>query len=306
MKFHFLIYLFCYKEDQMNIQHLKYFTDIARYNSISKAALENHIAQPAMSRILKSIEEEYGTALFERKGRNIYLNQCGEILYEATRKSLSLLDGAKESMEIYNGKFKGSVKLALHTPTLQIPRICREFNEEYPQIFLDIQKPPYNPDTIYSMNYDLLILMGPLHYRSTYDSVLLGTSQVMAVVSELHPLAQRESLTIKDIEQYPMTVPILPGFREFVTAQCMCKNFVPEIIGVCENRTEHQILISSEPDRRIGVMLDSYAQTWKGTYVLIPFEDDFSVNFYISWNNQFPLRPSVELFRRFCIDSYEE
>lgn len=290
----------------MNIQHLKYFTDIAKYSSISKAAMENHMAQPAMSRILKSIEEEYGTNLFERRGRNIYLNPCGEILYEAAKKSISLLEGAEESISLYNGNFAGTVKLGLHTPTIQFPRVCKKFGEEYPDVFLDIQKPPYDPETIYNMNYDLLILMGPLHYKKTYDHVLLSTNRIMAVVSREHPFAGRKSLSVKEIAPYPMTVPILPGFREVVMSYCIGLNFIPEIIGICENRTEHQILIGSDPRRRIGVMLDSYAYTWDETYDIIPFEDkDFVINIYLSWNNQLPMRPSVRLFKEFCIEEFD-
>ena len=49
----------------MDIIYLKYFADMARLNSISKAAEENHIAQPAMSRILSRLEKEYETPLFD-------------------------------------------------------------------------------------------------------------------------------------------------------------------------------------------------------------------------------------------------
>ena len=290
----------------MNILHLKYFVDIAQMGSVSRAAQENHIAQPAMSRILKSIEEEYGAELFERKGRNIYLNPCGEIFYEAAKKCLSILKSAEESINIYSGKLKGKVRIGLHTPSMQIPEICHAFNKEYPDIFLDIQKPPFTSTDIYYQNYDLLILMGPLPSHSGYESVLLGTNRIKAVVSKDHPFAQRESIRVKDLAGYPLTVPILPGFRQIVTSFCMGKNFIPEIIGVCENRTEHQILINSEPEKRIGIMLDSYAQTWKGEYKVLPFEDeDFIVKIYMTWNNEVPLRISVEVFKDFFIENYK-
>ena len=75
----------------MELQHLRYFRDIARLESISRAAELNHIAQPAMSRVVSLLEKEFGVALFDRVGRNIRLNTCGRILLGAAEQSLSVL-----------------------------------------------------------------------------------------------------------------------------------------------------------------------------------------------------------------------
>ena len=48
----------------MELQHLRYFIDIARLESVSRAAEQNHVAQPAMSRIIAVLEKEFGAPLF--------------------------------------------------------------------------------------------------------------------------------------------------------------------------------------------------------------------------------------------------
>lgn len=51
----------------MEIQQLRYFLVAARYQHVTKAAEEIHIAQPALSQIIKRLESEVGTSLFEKK-----------------------------------------------------------------------------------------------------------------------------------------------------------------------------------------------------------------------------------------------
>ena len=63
----------------MDITTLEYFKIIAESGSLTKAAQQLHITQPAMSAMLKKLEEELGVELFDRSPNRIYLNKTGEI-----------------------------------------------------------------------------------------------------------------------------------------------------------------------------------------------------------------------------------
>ncbi len=63
----------------MDITILKYFKIIAESGSLTKAAQQLNITQPAMSAMLKKLEEELGVELFDRSPNRIYLNKTGEI-----------------------------------------------------------------------------------------------------------------------------------------------------------------------------------------------------------------------------------
>ena len=70
----------------MDIQKLKYFCVVARHLNFSKAAEECHMAQPAMSRSISSLEEELGFQLFARTRRHVELTSAGDyFLQEATK-----------------------------------------------------------------------------------------------------------------------------------------------------------------------------------------------------------------------------
>ena len=65
------------------LKQLRAFCEAARHGSISSAAMAVGISQPAVSHQVRTLEEEFGVVLFERRGPRIALTQVGERLYES-------------------------------------------------------------------------------------------------------------------------------------------------------------------------------------------------------------------------------
>lgn len=61
----------------MDLRQLRYFSAVAKHGSISIAAQAVHIAQPALTRQIQSLEDELGTRLFERTTRGVKLTDAG-------------------------------------------------------------------------------------------------------------------------------------------------------------------------------------------------------------------------------------
>ncbi len=78
----------------MTLLHLRYFCVVAKHESISKAAGELTVSQPALSKVIKSLEKELGCELFARNGRNIHLTPEGKVFYENISRGLSIIDDA--------------------------------------------------------------------------------------------------------------------------------------------------------------------------------------------------------------------
>jgi DNA-binding transcriptional LysR family regulator len=76
----------------MDLRHARTFVTVADLGSVSKAALRLHVAQPALSRQIRGLEQELGLKLFDRVGRRLVLTGEGEQLLDDCR---SLLDCAK-------------------------------------------------------------------------------------------------------------------------------------------------------------------------------------------------------------------
>ena len=69
----------------MLLSQLNYFQVVAQYQHISKAAEQLHIAQPSLSSTISKLEKELNVSLFDRKGRNIKLNENGAKLLEHSK-----------------------------------------------------------------------------------------------------------------------------------------------------------------------------------------------------------------------------
>ena len=92
----------------MDITALEYFRVIAGMGSLTKAAERLHVTQPAMSAMLKKLEDELGVQLFDRTPNRIYLNETGEIalvhvnniLRNVEQMKSDLLSAARRSLNI--------------------------------------------------------------------------------------------------------------------------------------------------------------------------------------------------------------
>ena len=71
----------------MNLRQLSYFVSIAESGTFSAAADALHVAQSALSRHVKELEEELGGALLDRGSRGVTLSDSGKVLFERAKFS---------------------------------------------------------------------------------------------------------------------------------------------------------------------------------------------------------------------------
>ena len=67
----------------MKIEKLYYFLSVAKHQNFTRASKECHIAQPAISKQMLSLEKELGFPLFERKNRRVELTDAGKEFYDS-------------------------------------------------------------------------------------------------------------------------------------------------------------------------------------------------------------------------------
>ena len=83
----------------MEIQQFRYFLAAARYENLTKAAEDLHIAQPALSQSIKRLETELGVSLFDRKNHRIELNEQGKLLKKRLIPILESIDNLKDELK---------------------------------------------------------------------------------------------------------------------------------------------------------------------------------------------------------------
>ena len=95
----------------MELAKLRYFYMVAKLGHVTKAAEEIHIAQPALTKAIKQLEEELGVPLFYKKGRNIFPTVYGEYLKNKLEGVLAQVDSIQGELETLKKEQRRTVKL---------------------------------------------------------------------------------------------------------------------------------------------------------------------------------------------------
>ncbi len=116
----------------MELLQLKYFQTVAYTEHISKAAEQLKIAQPSLSLTIKRLENELGTALFERKGRNIKLSSSGKILLKHVNRIFTEIENAQTEIQLEEHQMSDTIRISISNPRF-LAGLMSEYINRSPQ-----------------------------------------------------------------------------------------------------------------------------------------------------------------------------
>src|SRR5438876_254198 len=124
----------------MNLYHLRVFQTVAVHEHITRASEELILSQPAVTKIIQSLEHETGLELIERHGRRIVLTHAGHVLHSYARRMFALEHEMEEALAVLRDVETGEIKLAANTTTgvYLLPPIVSRYRNLYPQVTLYI------------------------------------------------------------------------------------------------------------------------------------------------------------------------
>ncbi|KQN36274.1 LysR family transcriptional regulator [Pedobacter sp. Leaf41] len=170
----------------MNTNDLNLFEAVAQHGSFTKAAEEMFTVQSNVTARIKSLEEEFGTLLFDRSSRKVRLTPAGETLMVYSKKLNQLIDEAKRSVG-NTEELKGQVKIgALETMmATKGPELVNRLASKFP--FIDLEFTSAMPRSLISdvVNYrlDAAFVPAPLNVPEL-DQIWISDEEVVAVVPE--------------------------------------------------------------------------------------------------------------------------
>lgn len=182
---------------RLSLDLLRGFRVAARYLSFTRAAQELHVTQSAISREIKTLEEQIGKPLFRRVHRALQLTHAGEELYRATDEALTLIDAAAHRVSESGKTLAVTTTTALASLWLA-PRLPR-FNRLHPGIDVRVVATNDKPD-LEREQLDLAIRFVP-RGADTPAGERLADCEIFPVCSpalardKMRPLRHPEDLT---------------------------------------------------------------------------------------------------------------
>lgn len=188
---------------------LQVFYSVAKNLSFTKASQELYITQPAITKHIKELEEEYGLRFFDRKGNRIYLTDAGQVLLDHAEQILSLHRKLDFEMSTFKDRVSGQLKLGASTTIAQyvIPQVLSAFHKKFPKIKLSLLNgnTQYITDTLLKGEIDMGIVEGKSKNKDIlYDRFI--SDEVVAVVNAESELASLREISLKDLMEIPIVL----------------------------------------------------------------------------------------------------
>lgn len=185
----------------MDLNQLETFLAVAEERSFSRAAARLHRTQPAVSQVIRKLEEDIGETLFDRAARDGSLTAAGVLLRDYALRLMALRREATSALGELKNLERGSLHLAAneYTCTYLLPAIDA-FRREYPQISVTVQRmlASHIPDELSLRTFE----MGMISFRpdpEQFRTIAVYGDSLTLIVSPRHPLAGAERVSISDL-----------------------------------------------------------------------------------------------------------
>lgn len=204
----------------MRIEQLRYFIEIAKTRSINVAAANLYMAQPTVSEAVKKLEMELDAELLERSHTGVTLTEAGQLILPIAQSIVSetetMLDVLKQlKVSACAKELTGELKVGTVASVSRtiIPPLTIQFNKRYPKIGLSVMTQSITciHEEVKERRLDMgIIIAFPNEVEACLHDELvfveLSRESVYALVSSNSPLAEKKSVTPKELADYSLTV----------------------------------------------------------------------------------------------------
>ena len=191
-----------------NLEYYKVFYYVAKYGSVTKAANELAISQPAVSQALKQLERTLGVSLFHRAARGIRLTGEGQTLYTYVAEGYEQIElGVQKVRQMQNMEL-GEIKIGASDMTLQFYLLpyLEKFHEQYPNIKVVVTNAP-TPETLRFLKegrIDFGIVSTPFSALTDMSVIPVREIEDVFVAGRRFISYKNKTLDFQELEELPL------------------------------------------------------------------------------------------------------
>jgi DNA-binding transcriptional LysR family regulator len=185
----------------MELDQLESFLAVAEERSFSRAAKRMHRTQPAVSQVIRRLEESVGETLFDRAARDGSLTAAGQLLRDYALRLLALRREATSALGELKSLESGRLQLAANEYTcMALLPALDAFRRRHPQVSVTVHRMLASriPDGLLQHSFEL----GVISFRpdpAAFRTVAVYGDTLSFIVSPGHSLARASRVSIKDL-----------------------------------------------------------------------------------------------------------
>lgn len=289
----------------MTLTQLKYFCETCRCHSITGAANELFVTQPAISLAIRELETEFGITLFTRLNNKLTLTDDGARFYE--KAVYILLYCSDMQLELSsNGKQK---PLRIGIPpvlsSIFFPGMLDSYMREYPESSISLEE--YGSVRACNMvmqdQLDIALINMEMYNIDQLDSCVLLHDQLVFCVSKGHPLANKEIITPEDLDKKDVILFNKDSVQNMLLkSRFETHNIRPNIIM---QGSQLYTIINFIRSENVGCFLYSSIMAGLPKFKAIPLDPPLKNNIGIVWKKGRYITTQMQQFIRFSQKYYE-
>jgi DNA-binding transcriptional LysR family regulator len=189
---------------QYTFHQLKIFMRIAQLGSITKAAEELHLSQPALSIQLRNFQDQFDIPLTEIVGKKLYLTNFGQEILAYAERILDQAGAMDDVVQSYKGQLTGKLKIAVvSTGKYVMPYLLTDFLNAHPAITLelDVTNKEKVIESLEQNSIDFaLVSLVPGHLKTESIPIVKNT---MHLIGAYQSKKSQKELSINELQQLP-------------------------------------------------------------------------------------------------------
>jgi DNA-binding transcriptional LysR family regulator len=193
----------------ITLRQIRGFVAVARLGRFGLAAQSLHVTQSALSMLIRQLEEELGLRLLDRHTRMVRLTEAGAEFLPVAEKTLGDLEHAVKVSREASTLRRGRVSVATSTvlAATLLPWAARKFAEQHAGIAFALRDVAEEEIRARVKSGDVDLGVGTtIDPDPEVHESLLFEDSLTAVVGERNPLAERATLTWRDLGEHPLIV----------------------------------------------------------------------------------------------------
>ena len=215
----------------MELTRLRHILAVARTGSFSRAAEEERITQPALSRSVAAFEQHHGVLLFDRGRGGVHPTPAGALVIERARKLLAASADLSRSLQHYGTGEAGRVALGIGPlmASLLLPRLAEILLNDRPglQISTIVRTPDQLLPDLLSDRIEMIVGHSwQMSNAPGTETRELATLPLAIFVRASHPLTGRPQLTNADLVGFPVASAVeMPASYGDAGGAFICDNY---------------------------------------------------------------------------------
>ena len=192
----------------INLEHYRVFYYVAKHGSITTAAKELCISQPAVSQSLKLLEQNLEVNLFTRTPKGVKLTKEGEVLYSFVKRGYEMINLGENSIKKMKNLEEGEIRIGASDMTLQyyLLPFLEQFHEKHPTIKVNVTNGP-TPETLAYLKegkIDFGVVSEPLLHHKGFQITKVKEIQDVFVAGSRFFMYKDKVLPLSELEHQPI------------------------------------------------------------------------------------------------------